>query len=498
MLMTACTGQTVTISIETPADVQQAQAEISSEANLKTEAEAETPAGTLTAAVDSGEGQKVTNKVDFVSLIEKKKHNKELTKEEIEVFAKGAAEGSIPDYQLAAMLMAIRLNGMSSREITDLTLAMRDSGEVLQFSIKDAITVDKHSTGGVGDGTSLVIAPLAAACGVYVPMVSGRGLGHTGGTLDKLESISGFSVNLSEQEFAAMVEETGVSMIGQTDNVAPADKKLYALRDVTSTVDSIPLIAASILSKKLASGTQNLVLDVKTGSGAIMKDLEQSRELARTMVDICSLAGIPAVALVTDMSQPLGTYVGNSLEVEYAIKALKGEVEGDYMDICRKLAGEMLILGKVADDEETAQKMLTKAIESGAALEKFKEMIEAQGGDPAVCDDTSLLPHASVVRKVTVGKDGYIEKMDTTALGNASRLLGAGRLNAEDEVDFGVGYILPVRIGDRVTKDTELCTIYANSEADAKAAEESIRAAITLSDKPVEKPTLIYERITGK
>lgn len=435
---------------------------------------------------------------DFVEIIAKKKLGQELTAEEIKLFADGAAKGTIPDYQLAAMLMAIRLNGMTAAETTNLTLAMRDSGDVLNLNMGSLTPVDKHSTGGVSDGTSLVIAPLVAACGAYVPMVSGRGLGHTGGTLDKLESIPGLSVSLSNQEFIDQVKNKGLAIIGQTDNVAPADKKLYALRDVTSTVDSIPLIAASILSKKLASGTQALVLDVKTGSGALLQNLDDSRQLASTMVDICSGAGVKSIALVTDMNQPLGTHVGNSLEVEYAIKILSGEEKGDYYDLCMKLSSAMLIICGRADSREDAEKQLAHAIESGAALEKFREMIKAQGGDPKVCDDVSLLPHAPIVRDVYMGQSGYIEKMDCTALGNASRLLGAGRLNMEDSIDFGVGYILPVRIGDNVSEDTLLCTIYANTEQDAETAEKNIRAAIQLSDKPVEKPKLIYEVIAGK
>ena len=432
--------------------------------------------------------------MDFISAIEHKKNGLALTDEEIPQFAAGAAQGTIPDYQLAAMLMAIRLNGMDAEETAKLTIAMRDSGDVLPLQF-DGMTLDKHSTGGVSDGTSLVIAPLVAACGGYVPMISGRGLGFTGGTLDKLESIRGLRVDLSAEEFEKQVRDVGFAIIGQTGNIAPADKKLYALRDVTSTIDSIPLIASSILSKKLVSGTKVLVLDVKTGSGAFMKDPRDAAKLAETMTSICSSAGVRAMALVTDMNQPLGTYVGNALEVEYAIRVLSGQEKGDFVELCLTLASYMLVLGNLSKNVESARIMLQEALDSGKGLDKFREMIQAQGGDPAVCDDPSLLPHAPTTREVRAGQTGFLTKIDTTALGLASRDLGAGRLRAEDPVDPSVGFTIPVKIGDRIEEDTLLCTIYAQSQEAADRAEKTIREAITIENEAAEKPPLIHEII---
>lgn len=434
----------------------------------------------------------------FVTAIEHKKNGLALTDAEIQQFVDGAANGSIPDYQLSAMLMAIRLKGMRYEETTKLTVAMRDSGETLSLKGINGVTLDKHSTGGVSDGTSLVIAPLVAACGGYVPMISGRGLGFTGGTLDKLESIEGMSVDLSTEEFVNQVGDIGLAIIGQTGDIAPADKKLYALRDVTSTVDSIPLIASSILSKKLVSGTEILVLDVKTGNGAVMTDLQDSVELAKTMVAICNGAGVKAMALVTDMNQPLGTYVGNSLEVEYAIRVLSGEEKGDFTELCLTLGSYMLVQGNLADDRDSARAMLQEALDSGKGLEKLREMITAQGGDPKVCDDLSHLPHAPVVKTVTFSEEGYVTKIDTAALGCASRDLGAGRLSAEDQLDYSVGFIFPARIGDKVDKDTVLCTIYAKNQKDADMAEKAIREAVTVEDSKPELPQIIYAVIDAE
>ena len=428
---------------------------------------------------------------DFISAIEHKKNGLVLTEEEIRHFAAGAASGAIPDYQLAAMLMAIRLNGMDAKETARLTIAMRDSGDVLPLQF-DRMTLDKHSTGGVSDGTSLVIAPLVAACGGHVPMISGRGLGFTGGTLDKLESIEGLRVDLTVEEFARQVQNVGFAIIGQTGNIAPADKKLYALRDVTSTIDSIPLIASSILSKKLVSGTKVLVLDVKTGSGAFMKEFDDAKKLAETMTAICHSAGVKAMALVSDMNQPLGTYVGNALEVEYAIRVLSGQEKGDFVELCLMLGSYMLVLGELVKNVDQGRKMLEEALESGRGLDKFREMIKAQGGNPEVCDDPSLFPHAPVVHEVRAGKAGFLTKIDTTALGIASRDLGAGRLHAEDTVDPSVGFIIPVRLGDRIDNDKVLCTIYAQSQEAAVRAEKAIRAALTIENEAAKKPPLIH------
>ena len=419
----------------------------------------------------------------MLEIIEKKKLGKELSKEEITFFAQAAAEKTVPDYQLSALLMAIRLNGMTYRETTDLTLAMRDSGDIADLSGIPGIKVDKHSTGGVGDTTTLVLAPLVAACGAPVAKMSGRGLGHTGGTLDKLESIPGMSVALSEEEFIRQVKEIGVAVIGQTGRLAPADKTLYALRDVTSTVDSLPLIVGSILSKKLAAGSDAIVLDVKSGSGAIMHTEEDSIKLAETMVEVGALAGKPIIAVVSGMDEPLGTHVGNALEVKEAIDILAGRAGGDLLEVSLTLGGYMLLLAGKAETPEEGKAMMKAAIESGAGLKKLKEMIAAQGGDPGVCDDVTRLPQAKVIREVTCGKAGYVQKMDTMALGMAAQAMGAGRLTVDDELDYSVGYVLHVRIGDKVRADMPLCTLHARSEEDAEKAEQAVRAAIRIGDE---------------
>ena len=430
--------------------------------------------------------------MNMVDLIGKKKLGQALTAEEIGYFVEGAATGSVPEYQLAAMLMAIRLNGMTDEETTQLTLAMAHSGDVADLSAIAGVKVDKHSTGGVGDTTTLVLAPLVAACGVPVAKMSGRGLGHTGGTLDKLESIPGLTVDLTEEAFLRQVQEIGVAVIGQTGSLAPADKTLYALRDVTSTVDSLPLIASSIMSKKLAAGSDAIVLDVKTGSGAIMQTLEGSLQLAEKMVAIGRLAGKPVTAVVTGMEQPLGTHVGNALEVKDAIDVLSGRTKGALLDVSLLLGSQMLVLAKKADTPEAARALLVDALESGRGLAKLKEMIAAQGGDPRVCDDVTLLPQAKLVRTVTCGCEGYAAEMDTTALGLAAQAMGAGRTKKTDALDYSVGYVLHVRIGDKVTADTPLCTLHARSEEDALKAEAAIRAALTFSPDPVAVPPLCY------
>ena len=422
----------------------------------------------------------------MLELIEKKKLKKELTTEEIRYFVECAAKNGAPDYQLAAMLMAIRLNGMTPRETVDLTLAMRDSGEVADLSSIPGIKVDKHSTGGVGDTTTLVLAPLVAACGVPVAKMSGRGLGHTGGTLDKMESIPGLEVDRTVEDFIRQVREIGVAVVGQTADLAPADKTLYALRDVTSTVDSLPLIVSSILSKKLASGVDGIVLDVKTGSGALMHTREESFELAEIMVRVCALAGKPAIALVSGMDQPLGTHVGNALEVREAIDLLAGRAGGDLLDVSLTLGSFMLMLAGKAKELEEGRQMMREAISSGLGLEKLREMIRAQGGDPRVCDDVSLLPQAPVIREIACGKAGWVSKMETAALGMAAQSMGAGRLRKEDPIDPAVGFVLCVRLGDQVEKDTPLCVLHARREEDADRAEAAIRAAITISEEPAE------------
>jgi len=434
--------------------------------------------------------------MNMVNIITRKKLGQELTAQEIEYFVQGAARQTIPDYQLAALLMAIRLNGMTDEETTRLTLAMRDSGDVCDLSAIPGVKVDKHSTGGVGDTTTLVLAPLVAACGVPVAKMSGRGLGHTGGTLDKLESIPGLSVELSEEKFIRQVNGMGVAVIGQTGSLAPADKTLYALRDVTATVDSLPLIASSIMSKKLASGADAIVLDVKTGSGAIMQTLEGSIELAQAMVRIGDLAGKPVTAIVTGMEQPLGTHVGNALEVKDAIDVLSGVTRGALLEVSLLLGSHMLVLaGRCATPEE-GRVLLREALDDRRGLAKLKEMIAAQGGNPAVCDDVTLLPQSAVKRTVPVGRTGYVAEMDTMALGLAAQAMGAGRVQKTDELDYSVGFVLHARIGDQVQPDTPLCTLYARSEEDADKAEAAIRAAITFSDTPVAVPPLCYAIVT--
>ncbi|MBQ9325408.1 MAG: thymidine phosphorylase [Clostridia bacterium] len=434
--------------------------------------------------------------MNMVEIITHKKLGMELRSDEIEAFVEAAAHGTAPDYQLAALLMAIRLNGMTAEETKNLAMAMAHSGDMADLRAIPGLKVDKHSTGGVGDTTTLILAPLVSACGVPVAKMSGRGLGHTGGTLDKLESIPGMSVSETEEQFIQQVNTEGIAVIGQTGTLAPADKTLYALRDVTSTVDSLPLIASSIMSKKLASGADAIVLDVKTGSGAIMQTLEGSLELAKAMVEIGTLAGKPVHALITGMEQPLGTHVGNSLEVKEAIDVLAGRTKGDLLEVSLLLGSHMLMLAGKARDEEDGKAQLSAALYSGAGLQKLRDMIRAQGGNAQVCDDLSLLPQAPIVRRITVGCSGVIQDMDTMALGMAAQAMGAGRVQKTDVIDPSVGYILSVRIGDTVEADTMLCEIHARTEEDALRAEASIRRAITIGDTPVKKPPLWYAVVT--
>lgn len=437
--------------------------------------------------------------MNIVDIITKKKLGGELNEEEISYFVRAAADktsGLAEDYQLSALLMAIRLMGMTPEETTHLTLAMRDSGDVADLSSIPGVKVDKHSTGGVGDTTTLVLAPLVAACGAPVAKMSGRGLGHTGGTLDKLESIPGLTVELTEERFLRQVRETGVAVIGQTGHLAPADKTLYALRDVTSTVDSLPLIASSIMSKKLAAGSDAIVLDVKTGSGAIMQTLEGSIQLAKAMVDIGVLAHKPVVAMVTGMEQPLGTHVGNALEVKDAIDVLSGRTSGDLKEVSLLLGSHMLVLAGVAKTPDEGRARLEQALDSGAGLERFRQMIAAQGGDPRVCDDLTLLPQSAVKRTVSANTTGFVQAMDTMALGLAAQRMGAGRIRKDDRLDYAAGFILPVRIGDRLEKDTPLCTLFASSQRSADEAEAAIRAALTIGSEPVKKPPLCYAIVT--
>ncbi len=429
--------------------------------------------------------------MDMISIIEDKKQGKALTREQIGAFVKGAADGSIPAYQLSALLMAIRLNGMDARETADLTMAMASSGDMLSPKV-DGVPVDKHSTGGVGDTTTLVLAPLVAACGGKVLKMSGRGLGHTGGTIDKLESIPGMKVELPEEEFVSIVRRIGCAVVGQSAQLAPADKTLYALRDVTATVDSIPLIVSSILSKKFAAGAKAIVLDVKTGSGALMPTLEKSVELARAMVDIGAHAGRSIVAVVSGMEEPLGSHVGNALEVKEAIDILSGRTGGPLKRVSLFLGSQMLLASGLADTEEKARQMLEQALDSGAGLQKLKEMIAAQGGDARVCDDVSLLPKAPVIYSLKARRDGYLSGVNGTALGLAAQAMGAGRKSKEDQIDPAVGFVMEKRIGDFVKAGDTLFTLHAATLDSARETEERVLSALSFSDTPAPKARLLY------
>ncbi len=433
--------------------------------------------------------------MDFREIITAKKLGGELTGEQITQFARGAADGSIPDYQLTALLMAIRLRGMTARETSDLTLAMAQSGDMLTLDV-DGVPVDKHSTGGVGDTTTLVLAPLVAACGGKVAKMSGRGLGHTGGTIDKLESIPGMRTELSEAEFLRVVREVGACVIGQSRELAPADKTLYELRNDTATVDAIPLIASSILSKKLAAGARAIVLDVKTGSGAIMETLEESIALAEMMVKIGEHAGRQIVALVTGMREPLGTHIGNALEVKEAIDILAGRAKGPLLAVSLALGAQMLTAAGVAKNTKEAEGLLTKALESGAGLRKMRDMIAAQGGDARVCDDVSLLPTARLRQTVQAVKGGYIQDMDAQVIGYAAQGLGAGRATKGEALDHAVGLVMRARIGDSVQAGDPLCDVLANDETRMREAAQRVLASITVGDAQVPPAKLLYAQVT--
>ncbi|MBQ2976354.1 MAG: thymidine phosphorylase [Clostridia bacterium] len=433
--------------------------------------------------------------MDILTIIEDKKQGRALTREQIDYFARGAADGSLPDYQLAALLMAIRLNGMDARETADLTEAMAQSGEMLSPDV-GGVPVDKHSTGGVGDTTTLILAPLVAACGGKVLKMSGRGLGHTGGTIDKLESIPGMRVELPEEEFLSAVRSVGCAVVGQSANLAPADKRLYALRDVTATVDSVPLIASSILSKKFAGGARAIVLDVKTGSGALMDSLEGSIDLARAMVDIGFHAGRKIVAVVSGMEEPLGSHVGNALEVKEAIDVLSGRAAGPLLQVSLFLGAQMLYAAGIAENAQKGEEMMRAALESGAGLNKLEEMIAVQGGDSRICRDISLLPKAPLIVPVSAEKDGYLSHVNGTALGLAAQRMGAGRVKKEDIIDPAVGFVMEKRIGDYVKAGEIICTLHARDEASAREAEEKVRAALTFSENPANKARLLYALVT--
>ncbi|OAO79059.1 Pyrimidine-nucleoside phosphorylase [Geobacillus stearothermophilus] len=430
----------------------------------------------------------------MVDLIAKKRDGKALTKEEIEWIVRGYTNGDIPDYQMSALAMAIYFRGMTEEETAALTMAMVHSGEMLDLSSIRGVKVDKHSTGGVGDTTTLVLGPLVASVGVPVAKMSGRGLGHTGGTIDKLESVPGFHVEISKDEFIRLVNENGIAIIGQTGDLTPADKKLYALRDVTATVNSIPLIASSIMSKKIAAGADAIVLDVKTGAGAFMKKLDEARRLARVMVDIGKRVGRRTMAVISDMSQPLGYAVGNALEVKEAIETLKGNGPHDLTELCLTLGSHMVYLAEKAPSLDEARRLLEEAIRSGAAIAAFKTFLAAQGGDASVVDDLDKLPKAAYTLTVTAAADGYVAEMAADDIGTAAMWLGAGRAKKEDVIDLAVGIVLHKKIGDRVQKGEALATIH-NNRPDVLDVKEKIEAAIRLSPQPVARPPLIYETI---
>ncbi len=428
-----------------------------------------------------------------VDVIIKKRDKGELTLEEIEFFVRGFTSGDIPDYQTSAFAMAILLNGMTSRETTDLTLAMANSGQMLDLSDVVDLAVDKHSSGGVGDKTSLAVLPIVSACGLPVGKMSGRGLGFSGGTLDKLESIPGYRVDLTIEEFKAQLKAKGIVLTGQSLDLAPADGKLYALRDVTGTVQSIPLIASSIMCKKLAAGAQAIVLDVKTGLGAFMETLEEARELANLMVNIGKLAGREVVALLSDMNQPLGCAVGNALEVIEAIETLHGGGPNDFREHCLHVSAHMLVLGKRARDLAASRTMAEKAIANGSAFEKFRVLVQAQGGDIAFVDDASRFPSAKYVEVVVSPRSGYLAQVQARIVGEAAVTLGAGRAKKSDPVDHAVGFVIHHKVGDKLEMGEPLFTVHADDETKLAEAREAVRGAHTFSDDPVPPLPLFYD-----
>ncbi|ADH99700.1 pyrimidine-nucleoside phosphorylase [Salisediminibacterium selenitireducens] len=430
----------------------------------------------------------------MVDLIQKKRDGYAHTKEEIRFIIDGYTKDDIPDYQVSAWSMAVYFNDMNDDERAWLTEAIVNSGETIDLSAIEGVKVDKHSTGGVGDTTTLILAPLVASIGVPVAKMSGRGLGHTGGTIDKLESLKGFSVEITNDEFINLVNTNKVAVIGQTDNLTPADKKLYGLRDVTGTVNSIPLIASSIMSKKLAAGADAIVLDVKTGAGAFMKKLDQSKELAEAMVKIGNNLGRNTTAVISDMNQPLGFMIGNALEVKEAIDTLKGEGPDDLTELCYTLGSHMAVLAKKAETIEEARQMLKDAVESGAALEQFKLFIRSQGGDAEVVDHPEQLPTAKNVAEVTADQDGFVSEIIADEIGTAAMLLGAGRATKDSVIDLAVGIELHKKIGDHVQAGEVLASLHVN-DAEVEPVIQKVKAAYTLTDNEVKAPQLIYDVI---
>ncbi|MCX7941137.1 MAG: thymidine phosphorylase [Endomicrobia bacterium] len=429
-------------------------------------------------------------------IIIKKRNNQPLTNEEIKFIVSGYVNGIIPDYQMSALLMAIYFNGMTDDELAQFTLSMTQSGKIFDLSHISKPKVDKHSTGGVGDGVSLSLAPLVASCDVVVPMISGRGLGHTGGTLDKLESIPGFTVNLSDKEFFEQLDNIGVVIAGQTDDLVPADKKIYALRDTTATVDSIPLIAASIMSKKIAEGTDALLLDVKTGNGAFMENYNDAVSLAKTMVKIGKDCGKKMLALITDMNQPLGEYIGNALEVYQAIEILKNEGPKDITELVIYESAKMLILAGVEKNFDTAKNRIISNLTSGKGLEKFKKLIEVQKGNPKIVDNPELLPQAQYCEPVTSTISGFVSHIDTKAIGFACCILGAGREKITDRIDHSVGLRIVKKLGDYVHTGEPIVYIYYNDKTKFEKAKNLILSSYSITEQKLGKQiNLVYEEI---
>ncbi|MGL5415332.1 MAG: pyrimidine-nucleoside phosphorylase [Clostridium sp.] len=428
-------------------------------------------------------------------IIMKKRNNEVLTKEEIDFFIEGYTKESIPDYQTSALLMAIYFNGLNKEETANLTMAMVNSGDIVDLKDIEGLKLDKHSTGGVGDKTSLILVPMVCAAGGKVAKLSGRGLGHTGGTLDKLEAIPGFDIEVSEERFKELVKTSGLVIAGQTQNLVPADKKIYALRDVTATVDSIPLIAASIMSKKIASGSDCILLDVKYGEGAFMKTKEDAELLARAMVDIGESLGRKTSAAITLMGEPLGYCIGNALEIKEVVEILRGEGPEDLRELCLQLGSKMLVMGELAGNIDEARALLIENLDNGKALEKLKELVRNQGGDDSVIEDTEKLVISPFYHEVKAIEDGYVFDLDAEKVGIASLLTGAGRETKQDKLDYGAGIILKAKIGDKVKKGDVLGVLYASNKEKFKKAEEKLLEAYNIELEKGKKASLIYKII---
>lgn len=426
----------------------------------------------------------------FVDIINKKRYNEELTDKEIQFFVDGVTDGSIPDYQVSALLMAIVLNGMNERETSYLAKAMMHSGDVIDLTSIEGIKADKHSTGGVGDKTSMALGPLVAACGLKVAKMSGRGLGHTGGTLDKLESIEGFNCFLTEEEFKKQVSEVGIAIIGQTGDLVPADKKLYALRDVTGTVESIPLIASSIMSKKLASGSDTILLDVKYGEGAFMHTIEDATKLAEAMISIGNSLGRNTMAMITDMNQPLGNTIGNAIEIREAIETLKGHGPKDFTELCMQAAEIMLMQGKVAENKEEARKMLEEVVASGKAFETFKEMVKAQGGNVDMIENPELLPQSKFKTEIKSKESGNVKILHSERLGVLAMQLGAGRETKEQDVNHAVGLELACKRGDKVNEGDTICIVYHDEDLKPEWIDELYHAFELTNEEVAPQPII--------